>query len=152
MHGLNRAPWLILALLLGACAGVQPKYESPSVSVASLKLLPTGSMMPQFSITLHVVNPNREPLRLNGIAYSVYLEGHKVITGAANNLPEIEGYGEGDIKLIATIRLLESLRLLSELIGKHRDSYHYKIDAKLDIGGGKPQLHVVDEGAIDLVH
>lgn len=149
MHVLNRAPWLILALLLGACAGVQPKYESPSVSVASLKLLSTGSMMPQFSITLHVVNPNREPLRLNGVAYSVYLEGHKVMTGAANSLPEIEGYGEGDIKLIATTRLMESLRLLTRLLGEQLDSYSYKFDAKLDIAG-QGTVHVVDKGNIDL--
>jgi len=139
-------------VLLAACTGMQPRFESPTVSVASFRPLPSGSMAPRFAIDLHIVNPNRVPLKLKGIAYSVFLEGHKVLTGASNKLPEIEAYGEGDVTLEASARLLESLRLLNELISKRRDSYHYKVDAKLDIGGNRPELHVVDEGSVDLAH
>lgn len=42
---------------------------------------------PRFEIVLHITNPNRDPLELEGISYTIHLEGNKVMSGVANDLP-----------------------------------------------------------------
>ena len=147
---LRSAPFWIAALLLGACAGMQPVYETPTVSVTSFRPQPSRDMTPRFEIGLHVVNPNRFPLRLKGIAYKVYIENRELLTGASSKLPVIEAYGEGDITLAVSTNLINSLRLLNDLMRQQRDTYHYKLDAKLDLGDVMPALHVVEQGKVNL--
>jgi LEA14-like dessication related protein len=140
---------LALAMLAG-CATLYPDFESPTVTVNTIRLLPTGTIAPQFEIGLHIVNPNRGSLRLHGIAYTLSLEGFKILTGVANDLPTIAGYGQEDISLIATTNLISSIRLVSDLLYRQRDAIAYDLDAKLDLGGIMPALHINESGAIDI--
>ncbi len=79
------------AVLLAGCAGLRPGYETPTVTVKSFRAIPSEGMLPEFEIDLHVVNPNREPLKLVGVSYTVTLEGHELIRGVGNELPVIGG-------------------------------------------------------------
>ena len=55
--------FFLIALQLTGCAGMQPGYESPSVSVQSFRAVPSdgGTGLPSFEIDLHVTNPNLDP-------------------------------------------------------------------------------------------
>lgn len=136
-------------MMLAACATL-PDYETPTVNVTSLSMLPSGTMTPRFRIGLHIVNPNRIPLELEGIAYSVYIEDHKVLTGASNELPVIEPFGEGEVTLYAVTNMMGSISLLSDLMNRPRSNYHYKIDAKLAPAGRIPDIRIIDEGSVHL--
>jgi hypothetical protein len=139
-----------LLLLLGGCAGQHKDYEPPTVSISSFKPLSRQDGAPRFEIGLHIINPNRTPLLLKGIAYSLHLEDHKVLTGVSNELPEIAAYGEADIVIQASVDLLNSIRLISDLMTKRRDIFHYSLEAKLDPGGLRPSIYVTREGMISL--
>ena len=91
-----------LGIYLTGCAGLQTDYETPIVSITSFKAIPGEGMVPRFEIGLHIVNPNRSALDLKGIAYTINLEGHNLLTGVSNKLPRIEAYGEGDISLFTS--------------------------------------------------
>ncbi len=148
-----RARWLILMTLLltlSGCASLQPGFEKPTVTVNRFQLAPDSGLLPRFEISLQVVNPNRTPLALAGVAYTVTLEGHRILTGVSNQLPVIEGYGQAEIQLLATTSLLDSLRLFSDLTQRHRDRLHYELSLKLDPGGLQPPLRVTDSGQISL--
>ena len=97
---------LVLSVLLSGCAALQPGYETPTVTVSSFRALPSAGAMPNFEIGLEVLNPNRDPLELAGISYTVSLDGHDIIKGVGNDLPVIEGYGTGRVTLTATANLL----------------------------------------------
>ena len=145
--------WISICLAFGTltgCATLHPDFESPTVTVSTIRLLPTGTIAPQFEIGLHIVNPNRSALRLHGIAYTLSLEGFKILTGVANDLPTIAGYGQEDITLVAATNLISSIRLLSDLLHRQRDSIAYDLNAKLDLGGLLPALRINERGAIDL--
>jgi LEA14-like dessication related protein len=145
--------WLIVmvaALAMAGCATLHPNFETPTVTVNSVRLLPSDNFVPQFEVGLHIVNPNRTDLRLQGIAYTLSLDGFKILTGVANDLPIVEAYGQGDITLVATANLISSIRLLSDLLNQSRDAITYDLDAKLDLGGILPALHVNESGEIDL--
>jgi LEA14-like dessication related protein len=142
---------LLAAIVLAlGCAGRQPGFETPSVGVSSFRLLPAEGKAPQFEIGLHIVNPNRTALKLEGIVYSVKLNGHKVLTGADNNLPVIAAYSEGQVTLRATVDLLSSISLLGSLMNQPSENFTYELDARLDTGRLRPRLHLQEKGTLSL--
>lgn len=141
---------LALLLLLGGCATLQPNFDPPRVSLTSFRLLPSDTMAPRFEIGLHVINPNLAPLPLKGLAYSVKLAGHQLLSGVTNDLPVIAGYGEGDLVLQATTDLFSGLRLLRELMATPRETFNYEFEAKLDIGSLLPSIRIKEVGEIPL--
>lgn len=152
MIGLARIVVLLAAFVsIFGCAGLEPGFETPSVGVSSFRALPSeGRMVPQFEIGLHIVNPNRTALKLEGIVYSVILNGQKVLTGASSDLPTIGAYSEGDVTIKATADLLSSISLLASLMKQGQDAFAYELDAKLDIGSLRPRVHVQEKGKISL--
>ena len=145
---------LVLALgafvLLSACVGLRPGFETPTVTVKSVRALPSTGAFPDFEIVLHVVNPNREALKLAGVAYTVSLEGHDVINGVGNELPVIEGYGEGDLTLTASADLFAGLSLLRDIMAAPGDTISYEFEAKLDPGPLSPSIRIKDAGEVSL--
>lgn len=136
--------------LLCACGALRPGFETPSVSVSSFRTLPSDGMLPNFEIGLRIVNPNRDPLRLVGVAYTVSLNGYEVIEGVGNALPEIAGYSQGDITLVATPNLLAGARLVAEMMRGSTNSVRYELEARLDTGMLFLPIRVTDAGEISL--
>ena len=141
---------VLVAVLLAGCAGLRPGWETPTVTVKSVRAIPSQGMLPEFEIDLHVVNPNREALKLAGVSYTVDLEGHELIKGVGNDLPVIAGYGEGDITLTASADLFAGVGLIRELMSSQKDTLSYSFEAKLDPGALRPSIRVRDSGEVSL--
>lgn len=151
---MTRSNWtsivVVTVFMLTGCASLQSDVDPPTVTVSSVRALPSEGMAPRFEIGLHIVNPNRTPLELHGIAYTLMLDGHKILTGVASDLPTIDGYSEGDVTLTATTSLLGSIGFVKDLATRSSGAIAYQLDAKLDLGGLRPALHVKEKGKIDL--
>ena len=63
--------------------------------MSSFKPLPSEGMIPAFEIGLRIINPNRQTLNLEGIVYTVSLQGHEIVKGVGKDFAPIEGYSEG---------------------------------------------------------
>lgn len=152
MKGLLMAKFIVLIglLLLSACAFLQPDFAEPTVTVTSFRALPTDNLVPRFEIGLHVVNPNRSALSLLGLSYTVELEGHRILSGVANQLPVIAAYGEGDLLLQASPDLFSTINLFSELMTQPRKSFRFTLTALLDVGRLLPKIRVEKRGEITL--
>ena len=137
-------------LLVSSCAGLTRDYETPSVNVSSLKVLPGEGVAPRFEIGLHIVNPNRTPLELKGVAYTIQIEGHDILTGVSNRLPVIEAYGEGDVTLYGSVNLFSSIALFTALARNQPETgLSYSLDAKLDVGTYHPVIRVNKKGTLN---
>ncbi len=136
--------------LLAGCAGLRPGWETPTVTVKAVRAIPSEGMLPEFEIDLHVVNPNREALQLVGVSYTVSLEGHELIKGVGNELPVIDGYGEGDFTLHASADLFAGVGLIRELMSSQKDTLSYSFEAKLDPGALRPTIRIEDSGEVSL--
>lgn len=148
---LSRAITLLTVLVsLSGCAALQPDFEMPIVSINSFRAVPSTGALPAFEIGLRVVNPNRQPLALQGIAYTISLEGRELITGVGQDLPVIDGYGEGTFTVTAAASLFEGLRLLNDLMNTPKDTLSYDVATKLDIGPWRPAIRVRDRGELSL--
>ena len=142
----------VFAALLAGCVGMGPGYETPSVTLSSFKTLPAESGLPAFEIGLRVINPNPEALELRGVAYTIRLDGHELIKGVGNELPVIDGYGEGEFKLTAAANLFGGIRLITDLMrsDSNKDTFSYEFEAKLDIGAFRPAIRITDADEISL--
>lgn len=148
---MNHCRWrykffILVLFFLSGCAGMQSGYDSPTVSLTSFRFLPGESIVPKFEIGLRIINPNRAPLELEGLFYSITIEDNKILSGVANNLPVVEGYGEEDILLEAGVDVLGGAKLLQSLIQKPKNSFQYGFNAKLDLGSLKPPLRMSEQG------
>ena len=148
------ARWVFLAGLLlsvTGCAGFGPGREPPTVSVQSFRAVPgPAAGLPAFEIGLIVLNPNPEPLRLQGVAYSIRLDGQPLLDGVSNDMPVIEGYGQGTVTLNAAVNVLGGIRLVNSLMRSPRQTFDYEFTAKLDPVGFSRNIRVTQYGRIDL--
>jgi len=150
---MNRITYCVLLALFtiffSGCISLQPRYETPVISISSFEAMPTQGLAPQFKIGLHIVNPNRTQLSLIGISYTITLEGHKILTGVSNKLPDIEAYGEGDIMLKASVDLFSSIGFIADLIrNQKREQISYCFNAKLDTGALHRLIRVTKKGKL----
>ena len=135
---------------LSGCAGMGAGYESPTVSVQSFRPISSndGSGLPKFEIVLHVINPNLEPLELAGVSYTISLDGQALIKGVGNELPVIDGYGEGEFTLTAGFNLMAGIRLFRSLMEKESEGFDYRFEAKLDPGSFRRKIRISDSGTV----
>lgn len=147
-----RALLLLTCAAVAACTGMRPGYETPTVTVNSLRALPAGpNTLPDFEVGLRVINPNPEPLSLRGVAFTVSLDGRDLVKGVGNQLPVIDAYGSGDFKVTASANMLAGIRFLTDLMRSGpKEAFDYELEAKLDIGAFRPALRVRDSGRIEL--
>jgi LEA14-like dessication related protein len=141
---------LLVMFSVVGCAQFLPNFETPTVNVTSFRALPGQGPIPMFEIGLHVINPNRIALNLEGISYHVDLEGHRVLSGVSNQLPVIEAYGEGDVVLRVQPDIFSTISLFTDLLNQPRDQFRFDLIAYLDVGGFMPKIKVQKEGLISL--
>lgn len=140
----------VFLFLLSSCVSMPRDFEEPSVTVTSFTPITSNSISPQFEIALHVTNPNREPLELEGMSYTIHLNGNKVLSGVANNLPVIEAYGEADVMLKATANLFGGFQLLTGMMTTNKENIEYEFNAKLDAGMFIPSINVNKKGVLSV--
>ena len=141
---------LILSITLGACATLSPDYEEPTVTLSSFNALPSEGIVPAFEIGLRIINPNSQALNLEGIVYTVSLQGYELVKGVGKDFPVIEGYSEGNVKLTASANLLAGIRFVGDMMHSEGGPVEYEFKAKLDLGGLHPSIKVRETGEINL--
>jgi LEA14-like dessication related protein len=134
-------------LCLAGCATLSPNFDEPEVTVSAFRVLPSNGL-PKFEIELHVINPNGIELKLRGISYTASIEGHKVLSGVANNIPVIAAYGEGAVNLSGGIDLFGSFQLITGLMQQRNTGMNYTLDVKLDVGRFMPAIRIQKKGEI----
>lgn len=140
----------LLCLLLGACATLSPEYEEPTVTLTSFRAVPSEGMAPSFEIGLRIINPNPHTLRLEGIVYTVSVNGHDLVKAVGKDFPPIEGYSQGDVLLSASTDLLAGVRFIGDLARGPGESLEYEFEAKLDLDGLYPSIRVRERGEFNL--
>jgi LEA14-like dessication related protein len=137
----------LFVFVLQACTTLDPDYEDPTVTISSFRALPSEGMVPTFEIGLHILNPNASTFHLEGIVYTVSVQGHDVVKGVGKDFPEIEGYSEQTVKLTATANLFAGVRLIMDLVKSPEEELEYEFEAKLDKGGFGRALRIREKGS-----
>lgn len=136
-------------LLLQSCTFL-PKLEEPGIAVSSVKLLDSTGLTQRFRIGLSLTNPNRVALPINGMSYTLSLNGYDLIKGVSADIPTLQAYSETPVVLEGTADLFEALRLLNSLMREAQPELEYRLAAKLDVQGWRPNISVSRSGVVEL--
>jgi len=146
-----RSCTVLCLAVLSACATLSPSFENPQVQVLSIKPQSSKGMDQTLVVRLNVQNPNGIDLPLEGMSYSLSIEGNKVASGVTAEVPTIPAYGEANIALPVTTNLMAMVRLVTGLMMKGQEDLEYELQAKLDVGIPLvPKLSVSEVGTIPL--
>ncbi len=138
------------SLFLQSCASLDPDYEQPTVTLKSFRALPSEGMVPSFEIGLNVLNPNNRAFQLQGVVYTVSIQGHDVVKGVGKDFPMVEAYSEETIKLTAAANLFAGVRLVMDLMQRPAENLEFEFEARLDTGGFGRSIRIKEKGAFRL--
>jgi hypothetical protein len=138
------------SMLLAACATLDPNYDRPTVTLSSFKAIPSEGMVPAFDVGLRIINPNATALTLEGVVYTISLQGHEIVKGVGKDFPVIGAYSEATVHLTASANLLAGIRFIGDMMGREEDTLEYGFEAKLDMGGLFPALRITESGEFSL--
>ncbi|ROS06140.1 late embryogenesis abundant protein [Sinobacterium caligoides] len=141
---------LFLTLLISSCSSLKIPFDQPKVEVVALKAVPSSQAIPNFLITLRVINPNAQAINIRGIFYTVNIEGYDLLSGVSNDIPTVEGYAETNIELTAKASLISGIRLMGKLVQKPLDALNYTVTAKIDSGSIMGAIKVSHDGILSL--
>jgi len=137
LEGRRRFVWLAAAGLglgmVGGCAGLQFGMKKPEVSVASIRLLDGNLLEQRFMLTLRVTNPNTSDISVEGLSFTLDINGQHFARGVGNQPVVIPRLGEATLDVTATTGLAGFLRQFKELM-KGRDTLEYRIKGRLVTG------------------
>ena len=139
--------WL---LMLSACATLTSEVDPPKVTMESFRSIASESGTPRFEIKLRVTNPNKQPLDVAGIGYSVEIQGKELVSGVTNDVPLVEAYSEEVVTLEASLQLFQLLRLVTSLATVESAALAYRFSAKIDFRGFTPTQRIEETGTISL--
>lgn len=100
----RRHAWRVLAagllgtLLLGGCSLV-PKFEKPTLELVSLKLADGNLLSQRFNVRLKVLNPNDRALPVNGLHYTVEIDGKAFGKGESTRAFTVPARGEAEFDM-----------------------------------------------------
>jgi LEA14-like dessication related protein len=100
----RRRAWRLLGagllgtLLLSACSLV-PKFEKPTLELVSLKLADGNLLSQRFNARLKVHNPNDRALPVNGLRYTVEIDGKAFGKGESTRAFTVPARGEAEFDM-----------------------------------------------------
>lgn len=117
-----------LLLALSGCATLSP-MEAPEVFMIGLEPLPGGSMEQRFQIQLRVLNPNQEELVVDGIDFTLDVNGSRLTRGLSGERVTIPRLGEAVVQVTATTTLFDIFRQLIAMT--ERTQFEYELHGKI---------------------
>jgi LEA14-like dessication related protein len=132
---LNRFIPVVLALCLGACSLVAPKFNRPNISVVSVELRGGNLLQQSFAVKLNIQNPNDRPLPVSGLHIEMTVGGEQIATGVSDRAVVVPANGDSDFDMTIKANVALALLKLANKMDQHSDSLEYDVTgaASLDL-------------------
>ncbi len=132
---MRRVLLIVSLVVLSACAGLGGLAHPPEVSVAGLSAAQIGFFEQRFALKLRVQNPNDVELPINGLTFTIELNGQPFLTGLSDKAVTVPRFGEALIEVMATSTLGSALKQLRELQKGGQQRLDYRIVGRLNLSG-----------------
>ncbi len=99
---------VLIALLLQACAGMEPLISAPGVSLRNVQVKDLDYSAQVFVLSFDVTNPNPFPLPIRSIAYGVELDGRHFAGGRTESAFTVAPGGDAEFAISVELDLLHS--------------------------------------------
>jgi LEA14-like dessication related protein len=142
---------VLLFLLIGGCAALQPQIERPRLELANIEVKELGLFQQRFLVTLRAQNPNAVALPIRGLTYALDLEGSEFASGATATPFTLPAYGETDVQLELSTSLMRTGQWLFDRLKKGGTTMDYRIRGDIDVARtGVGRIPFENTGQVDL--
>jgi LEA14-like dessication related protein len=139
MRELVHRPRLVMLMLacmpwFAGCAAL-PKFESPKLSVVTLKMQGGDFFSQRLQVRMRVFNPNARELPISGIAYRIEINDTEIGNGSTAAPFTVPAMGEVEFDMQLTTNLAGALgKLLSRRNSSEALAYRLVGDVRLSSG------------------
>ncbi|MCB1895509.1 MAG: LEA type 2 family protein [Zoogloeaceae bacterium] len=122
-----------VAVALAACGTLPIGLEPPEVSLADVRYAGGTLFEQRFRLDLRVINPNRRDLEIEGVSFTVELNGRRFARGVSDQAFVVAAHGEHVVTVHATTTLGQML----DQIGSPDDTrgLAYRVEGQVALGG-----------------
>lgn len=122
-------------LAAGGCASVS-SLETPELQLTSFRVLEheQDSLEQRFAVGLRVINPNNRDIDIEGLDFSLDLNGRRLARGVSDRGFMLPRLGEAETTVVVTTSLLDVLRQAVQL-GTRDEALDYRLRGRLHLGG-----------------
>lgn len=130
-----QAAFMLSALLLGACAGLGARFESPRISLADMGLQETTGFEAVLQVSLRVINPNDIALNIRGVDCTLEVNGKPFARGISSASVQVPAFGSAVVPVTVYSSALDIARGLISMPGRDEVSYELKGRVRLEKTG-----------------
>ncbi len=121
-------------LLLGGCAYLPQKPESPRVSLIGLNPVSIELFEQRYQVRLRLKNPNDFELPVRGMDFRLDINGEAFADGVSNQTLTVPPFGEEVFELEVSSNLLQVFRQLQSLQQRGAPGLAYRITGSVAVG------------------
>lgn len=141
---------LVLALAAAGCAGLYRYADPPRVALAGIRLLDLTLFEQRYLLALRIQNPNRFELPIEGMSYTLDVNGSEFAHGVNNRKTTIPAFGEQLLEVSVVTDLLGTVKQLQRWEGQRPQKLDYRLKGRIQIASTPVSLPFEYSGKISL--
>ena len=128
---------VLLALTCLSVSGyaVLPKFESPKLSVVSMKMQSADIFSQRLQVRMRVLNPNARELPIKGIEYRIEVDNAEFARGLTDTPFVVPAMGEAEFDVQVTANLASALTKFLSRRGS-QDTLDYRLVGSVALSSG----------------
>lgn len=127
-------------LLIAGCATMSNYPEKPRVSLVSIQPKDMTLLEQRYALQLRILNPNETAIPIEGLNYSVEINGREFAYGVSRQSVSIPPFGEALLDVDVVSNLLNVLQQVQEMSNEQQDSLQYRLSGKLSLSNSLVKL------------
>ena len=126
----TRFTLFMLTMLLSGCATLQNE-NAPKVKLINIQPEEMGLFEQHYRVELRVINRSPEPLDVNGISFSLELNGRDFADGVGNQEVSIPGLSSAKVQAELSSSLFGIFNQVVDITSGEKNRFHYRISGVL---------------------
>jgi len=127
---------LAAVALLGCGCALAPKFTTPTLTVAGVRLEGADLLAQHLKVRVHVQNPNDRRLPVKGIEYTLDIDGQPFASGDSAASFVVPALGEAEFDMNVTTNVAGTLVRLLARAPDQRASVPYRLTGKISLSEG----------------
>lgn len=133
-------PLVFGVLLLAGCATMNKYPEQPRVSLVSIKPKDMTLLEQRYGLQLRILNPNESAIPVEGLSYSLEINGREFAYGVSRQAVTIPPFGEALLDVDVVSNLLSVMQQVQEMGGEQQESLQYRLAGKISLADSLVRL------------